>query len=149
MVPNGRGPGDAEMPKQVPVLVVGGGPAGVLCAYLLARFGSTSTSNPNSYHAGLQAASDDLPPVKCVVIEKYPHRLAAPKAHAICPRSFEICRQSGLDTAAMRKLGSPREDAYWVNFVTNLSGERIGVLPYERMDVDVLDDTPEARLGVC
>ncbi|EOO01155.1 putative fad binding domain-containing protein [Phaeoacremonium minimum UCRPA7] len=43
----------------------------------------------------------------------------------------------------MRKLGSPREDAYWVNFLTNLSGERIGVLPYERMDVDVLDDTPE------
>lgn len=43
----------------------------------------------------------------------------------------------------MRKLGSPRSDAFWVNFVTNLSGERIGVLPYERMDVGVLDATPE------
>ncbi|KAL1905665.1 hypothetical protein Sste5344_008603 [Sporothrix stenoceras] len=43
----------------------------------------------------------------------------------------------------MRKLGSPRGDAFWVNFVTNLSGERIGVLPYERMDVGVLDATPE------
>ncbi|KAL1887143.1 hypothetical protein Sste5346_010414 [Sporothrix stenoceras] len=43
----------------------------------------------------------------------------------------------------MRKTGSPRGDAYWVNFVTNLSGERIGVLPYERMDAKVLDATPE------
>lgn len=45
----------------------------------------------------------------------------------------------------MRKMGSPREDAYWVNFLTNLSGERIGVLPYERMDPEVLNDTPEVR----
>jgi len=45
----------------------------------------------------------------------------------------------------MRKLGSPRDDAYWVNFVTNLSGERIGVLPYERMDPEVLNDTPEVE----
>jgi hypothetical protein len=48
----------------------------------------------------------------------------------------------------MRKLGSPREDAFWVNFLTNLSGERIGVLPYERMDPEVLEDTPEACLFV-
>jgi hypothetical protein len=81
--------------------------------------------------------------VKSLLIEKYPQRLAAPKAHALCPRSFELCRQFGLDTGALRKLGSPREDAFWVNFLTNLTGERIGVLPYERMDVEVLDDTPE------
>jgi hypothetical protein len=85
----------------------------------------------------------DTAAVKSLLIEKYPQRLAAPKAHALCPRSFELCRQFGLDTVALRKLGSPREDALWVNFLTNLTGERIGVLPYERMDVDVLDDTPE------
>ncbi|CAK7207028.1 hypothetical protein SEUCBS139899_009836 [Sporothrix eucalyptigena] len=39
--------------------------------------------------------------------------------------------------------GLTRDDACWVNFVTNLSGERIGVLPYERMDTDVLESTPE------
>lgn len=43
----------------------------------------------------------------------------------------------------MRRLGTCREDAYWVNFLTNLGGEQIGVLPYERMDPEVLDDTPE------
>ncbi|ETS87827.1 hypothetical protein PFICI_01655 [Pestalotiopsis fici W106-1] len=106
--------------RDVPVLIVGGGPSGLLMAYMLSKLG-----------------------VKSLLIEKYPQRLAAPKAHALSPRSFEICRQFGLDTAALRKLGSPREDAFWVNFLTNLSGERIGVLPYERMDPEVLNDTPE------
>lgn len=40
-------------------------------------------------------------------------------------------------------MGTPRGDAYWVNFVTSLSGEQIGGLPYERMDPAVLNDTPE------
>ncbi|KAJ2900058.1 hypothetical protein MKZ38_002676 [Zalerion maritima] len=105
---------------KAPVLIVGGGPVGLLSAYMLSQLG-----------------------IKSLLIEKYPERLAAPKAHALCPRSLEICRQFGLDTNAMRKLGSPRDDAYWVNFVTNLSGERIGVLPYERMDPEVLEETPE------
>jgi FAD binding domain-containing protein len=81
--------------------------------------------------------------VKSLLIEKYPERLAAPKAHALCPRSLEICRQFGLETNEIRKIGSPRDEAYWVNFLTDLSGERIGVLPYERMDPGVLDHTPE------
>jgi len=88
----------------------------------------------NSSHEGL---------VQSLLIEKYPSRLAAPKAHAINPRSIEICRQYGLDTKALRQLGTQRADALCVNFLTNLSGERIGVLPYERMDPDVLDYTPE------
>ncbi|KAK6388103.1 hypothetical protein LTR65_008111 [Meristemomyces frigidus] len=104
----------------VAVLIVGGGPAGLLLAYLLSKL--------------------DVP---SLIIEKYPQRLAAPKAHALSPRSLEICRQFGLDTRALRRLGTPRDDAYWVNFITNLGGERIGVLPYERMDAEVLDDTPE------
>ena len=40
-------------------------------------------------------------------------------------------------------MGTARQDAFWVNFLTNLSGESVGRLPYERMDVDVLDVTPE------
>jgi 2-polyprenyl-6-methoxyphenol hydroxylase-like FAD-dependent oxidoreductase len=77
------------------------------------------------------------------VLERYSSRLAAPKAHAVCPRSFEVFRQFSLDTKKIRGLGSQRDDAYWVNFVTNLSGKRIGRLEYERMDPAVLESTPE------
>lgn len=42
----------------------------------------------------------------------------------------------------IRKIGSPRQDAYWVNFVTSLAGKQVGRLPYERMDQEVLNDTP-------
>ncbi|VUC30478.1 unnamed protein product [Clonostachys rosea] len=117
---NGNSPSTDLHSIDVPVLIVGAGPVGLLTAYMLSRYG-----------------------VKSLLIEKYAERLAAPKAHALCPRSIEICRQFRLDTNAMRDLGSPRQDAFWVNFVTNLSGERIGTLPYERMDAAVLDVTPE------
>lgn len=81
--------------------------------------------------------------VPCLVIERYATSLRAPKAHALSPRTLEIARQFGLDTAALRRLGTKREDAFWVNFVTTLAGEHVGRLPYERMDVEVLEDTPE------
>ena len=49
---------------EVPVLIVGGGPIGMLGGIMLAKRG--------------------LP---CLVAEKYPQRLDAPKAHALNPRS--------------------------------------------------------------
>ncbi|OLN87753.1 2,4-dichlorophenol 6-monooxygenase [Colletotrichum chlorophyti] len=106
----------------VPVLIAGGGPTGLFTAYMLSKHGDI---------------------VRSLLVEKYAERLAAPKAHALCPRTLEICRQYGLDTKAIRQLGSPRDDACWVNFLTNLSGETIGYLPYERMDAQVLESTPE------
>jgi hypothetical protein len=80
--------------------------------------------------------------VKSLIIERYPTRLDAPKAHALSPRSLELCRQFGIDVNEIRKLGTNREDAYWVNFITSLTGHYVGSLPYERMDVEVLADTP-------
>lgn len=81
--------------------------------------------------------------MKCVIIERYAERLGAPKAHALSPRTLEICRQHNLDVKRLRSLGTKRADAFWVNFVTNLSGKTVGRLPYERMDVGVLEHTPE------
>jgi 2-polyprenyl-6-methoxyphenol hydroxylase-like FAD-dependent oxidoreductase len=78
-----------------------------------------------------------------MIVERYPQRLGAPKAHALSPRSLEICRQANLDVKKIRSLGTQRRDAYTVNFVRSLSGERVGYLPYERMDPAVLDATPE------
>lgn len=86
--------------------------------------------------------------VKSLIVERYPERLGAPKAHALSPRSLEICRQFGLDVAQIRRLGTKRADAFWVNFLTDLSGEAVGRLPYERMDVGVLDETPEVIIGI-
>ncbi|KAF8851507.1 hypothetical protein BDZ45DRAFT_679079 [Acephala macrosclerotiorum] len=104
---------------EVPVLVVGGGPTGLLLAHMLSRLG-----------------------VKSLIIERYPTRLAAPKAHALSPRTLEICRQFDLDVNEIRRMGTNRDDAYWVNFVTSLTGRYVGSLPYERMDAEVLEDTP-------
>ncbi|KAJ5361743.1 hypothetical protein N7541_002587 [Penicillium brevicompactum] len=112
--------GTHGLPSFIPVLIVGGGPTGLLQALLLSRLG-----------------------VRSLIIERYPERLAAPKAHAINPRTLEILRQYGLGEKRIRQLGTQRNDSSWVNFLTNLSGDLIGRIPYERMDPAVLDDTPE------
>ncbi|KIV80785.1 hypothetical protein PV11_08261 [Exophiala sideris] len=111
---------DSVPEHDVPVLIIGAGPAGLLQAHVLSRLG-----------------------ISCLVVERYASRLAAPKAHALSPRSLEICRQFSLDTTRIRRLGTSRKDAFYVNFITNLTGQQIGRLPYERMDAHVLDDTPE------
>ncbi|KAL4953470.1 FAD binding domain-containing protein [Aspergillus filifer] len=110
---------DRSYTDEVPILIIGGGPSGLLLAYMLAQLN-----------------------VQTLICERYPTRLAAPKAHALSPRTLELCRQFGLDVNEIRQLGSNREDAHWVNFVTNLSGKQVGRLPYERMDKEVLDATP-------
>ncbi|OJJ48746.1 hypothetical protein ASPZODRAFT_158388 [Penicilliopsis zonata CBS 506.65] len=101
-----------------PVLIIGGGPSGLLLAFILSQFG-----------------------VPSLLVERYNTRLAAPKAHALSPRSLELCRQVGLDVNEMRAQGTSRADAYWVNFITSLGGRLVGRLPYERMDREVLDAT--------
>ncbi|KAJ5593966.1 uncharacterized protein N7459_000174 [Penicillium hispanicum] len=122
MAPSADGglPSQVGLPDSVPVLIVGGGPIGLLQALLLSRLG-----------------------VRSVIVERYPERLAAPKAHAISPRSLEILRQYGLGEKRIRTLGTSRADGHWVNFITNLSGDAVGRLPYERMDPAVLEQTPE------
>ncbi|OOQ82634.1 3-(3-hydroxy-phenyl)propionate hydroxylase [Penicillium brasilianum] len=110
---------DETFDEEVPILIIGGGPSGLLLAFMLEQLG-----------------------VRSLIAEKYATRLAAPKAHALSPRSLEICRQFGLDVNDIRKVGTSRSDAYWVNFITNLAGEHVRKLPYERMDAEVLNSTP-------
>ncbi|KAG4438937.1 hypothetical protein IFR05_005563 [Cadophora sp. M221] len=108
-----------EREMDIPILIVGGGPTGLLLAHMLTQLG-----------------------VKSLIIERYPTRLAAPKAHALSPRTLELCRQFDLDVNEIRRIGTNRDDAYWVNFVTSLTGQYVGSLPYERMDAEVLEQTP-------
>ncbi|GKZ33932.1 hypothetical protein AbraIFM66950_004023 [Aspergillus brasiliensis] len=110
---------DIHFDDDVPILIVGGGPCGLLLAYLLAQLG-----------------------VRSLLCERYPTRLQAPKAHALSPRTLELCRQYGLDVNEIRNIGTKRGEAFWVNFITSLSGRQVGRLPYERMDPEVLESTP-------
>lgn len=116
----------------IPVLMVGCGLSGLLQAYMfLIYFPLTRLpklciqSNPRHWTIS--------------------QRADAPKAHALPPRSLELCRQFELEVNHIRRLGTKRPNAYWVNFVTNITGHHVGTLPYERMDLKVLEDT----LQVC
>lgn len=101
------------------VLIVGAGPVGQLAALLLARQGIAS-----------------------VLIDRRLARSTAPKAHAVNPRTLEICDSVGVSATALRQAGASANDAGWVRFVGTLSGPDFGHLPYERQDDAALADTP-------
>jgi 2-polyprenyl-6-methoxyphenol hydroxylase-like FAD-dependent oxidoreductase len=109
----------------VDVLVVGAGPVGLTASLLLARHGLT------------HRVADRRPG---------PHR--APQAHVVNPRSLEIFRQMGLDTARLRRLATPREDGGWVAWNTTLAGVELARLPYERQGDDALALTPEPIINL-
>lgn len=105
---------------EVPVLVVGAGPVGLTASLLLARHG-----------------------IETLVVDRRPGPHRAPQAHVVNPRSLEIFRQLGLDTARLRRLATPREDGGHVSWGRTLAGEELGRVPYERQDDAVLALTPE------
>ena len=103
----------------VPVLIVGAGPVGITAAILLARQGVASR-----------------------VVERRSGPQRAPAAHAVNARTFEICRQAGVDMAAVAAACVPPADGGHVRWMTTLAGEELGQLPYERQDDAVLAVTP-------
>lgn len=107
------------------VLIVGGGPIGVLCAILLARYQIRST-----------------------IIEKHQAGLGLPKAHVLGPRTLEIFRQAGLDIGRLRKLGIRPEDADVVRFSTCLVGYEYGKISLEPESAEASDVTPEKLVNL-
>lgn len=103
----------------VPVLIVGAGPVGLMAAILLARQG-----------------------VETKLIDRRFEATRAPAAHVVNARTFEICRAAGIDGAALEAASGDPRDAGQVRWVTTLSGEEIGRLPFERQGEEVLRFTP-------
>ena len=110
---------------EVPVLVVGAGPVGMTASLLLAQQGIAS-----------------------LVVDRRPGPHRAPQAHVVNPRTLEILRGAGVDAAALRAHATRREDGSHVAWVTTLSGEELGRLPYERQGDDAFAYTPTPLLNL-
>jgi len=103
----------------VDVLIIGAGPVGMLGGILASRHGLSS-----------------------LVVERRSGPQTAPAAHVVNGRTYEICRQAGLDMERIHAAGKDPADAGHVNFVTRLAGALIGRLPFERQGDSCLDFTP-------
>jgi len=103
----------------IPFLIIGGGPVGMIEGILLARQGRD-----------------------CLVVERRSAPQTAPAAHVVNARTFEICRQAGLDMETIAAACKDPADAGHVIFVTRLAGEEIGRLPFERQGEECLRYTP-------
>jgi 2,4-dichlorophenol 6-monooxygenase len=110
---------------EIPVLVIGGGPVGMMASLLLAQLG-----------------------IENLVVERRPGPHRAPQAHVVNPRTLEICRQAGIDVDRLQALATPTADASQVLWMTNLSGEELGRLPYERQGDDMLALTPTPLINL-
>ena len=110
---------------EFPVLIVGGGPVGLLGAHLLAQRN-----------------------IPCLVAEKHAQRLEAPKAHALNPRSLEICAAAGLDMDLIHAAATPAHEGAYVRMVETLSKPPIGSIAYERQDEAVRDLTPWPLINI-
>ena len=109
----------AERTVDVDVLIVGAGPVGMLGGILASRLG-----------------------LSALVVERRDGPQTSPAAHVVNARTYEICRQAGLDMDRIFAAGKDQADSGHVNFVTRLGGELIGRLPFERQGDACLDYTP-------
>jgi 2-polyprenyl-6-methoxyphenol hydroxylase-like FAD-dependent oxidoreductase len=87
--------------KEVPVLIVGGGPVGLTASILLSREG-----------------------IRSLLVERHPGTAVHPKARAINARTMEMYHQCGVETA-IREAGLPPEQAGLVVWTRTLAGEEI------------------------
>jgi len=128
VTPDAPGAALDGLPDGTTVLVVGGGPVGLVTSLLLTRQG-----------------------IDHVVVERRTGALAAPAAHVISARTFEILRSAGVDMDRVRGACAPAEDGAWVRWVTTLVGEELGRVPFERQhqlaELDVVTPTPLRNLS--
>src|SRR6266704_1966583 len=110
------------VPVDVPVLIVGGGPVGLLMAVGLRHFG-----------------------VDCMVVEKHASTLDFPKGRRVTTRTVEIFRQWGLE-AAVSDVSLPQADSLFV-----FEGETLLGADFQRrgMPVDDVNRSSPTRELIC
>jgi len=77
-----------------------------------------------------------------LVLERRSAPQPAPAAHVVNARTFEICREAGVDMEAIARAAKNPADAGHAIFVTRLNGEEIGRLRFEQQGDDCLRHTP-------
>jgi len=107
------------LPSEIPVLVVGAGPSGVMTSLLLEQQG-----------------------VRTLLVERRDGPQRAPAAHVVNARTFEICRAAGVSASALDEACIDPADAGFACWVTKLGGRELGRLPFEQQGDDQLEVTP-------
>ena len=87
--------------SEVPVLIVGGGPVGLMASLLLSRLG-----------------------IRSLLVERHPGTAIHPKARGINARTMEVFRQQGIETV-VRQAGLPPERTGFIIWAKSLAGEEI------------------------
>lgn len=87
--------------REVPVLIVGGGPVGLTASILLSRYG-----------------------IRSLLVERHPGTAIHPKARGINARTMEMYRQNGVESA-IREAGLPPDKAQFIVWTKSLAGEEI------------------------
>ncbi len=93
----------------------------------------------------------DAQGIDSIVVERRTDLQAAPAAHVINARTFEICRSVGVDAEVLAAACQAPADGAWVRWVTSLTGEELACVPFERQHdlaaLDAVTPTPLRNLS--